>query len=411
MENRIDVEKKYNEWIDKACEFVDKVGPLLNMPVGSMQSDISLVLGNKINIMFLGHDAHEADSTFIFENSNYFRDRCKTGNICWKERNDKWAIWKNLRDCFRNELGDSSLMDDMNHIVFTNAIFFTGNHITEVLDQIGTSVETRCMELTRDLIFDILHPKLLVCFSVNDVFDKLIDSIRKKEGFIEKSSVKKFKPYHIKHTCAITQVNGTIIQGIPHPSGAHGVLASLPAIVRIINDLSQKEEIENIVATKELFLNSQEARYYKMPERSKYNKVRKEQINHEKSLKVIIEDCFKKDVRKASKDDKWYSISPNFIIRVTSAENGYVSIRDSQFKNGYDYIKNPIKNQNAIISFLQGKGYELKSDGARRTSLGHKPFCKYEEWKQGPQFVVLSILKEIDELGPELEKIYNKEKI
>ena len=68
MENRIDVEKKYNEWIDKACEFVDKVGPLLNMPVGSMQSDISLVLGNKINIMFLGHDAHEADSTFIFEN-------------------------------------------------------------------------------------------------------------------------------------------------------------------------------------------------------------------------------------------------------------------------------------------------------------------------------------------------------
>jgi hypothetical protein len=66
------------------------------------------------------------------------------------------------------------------------------------------------MELTRDLIFDILHPKLLVCFSVNDVFDKLIGSIRKKEGLIEKSSVKKFKPYHIKHTCAITQVNGTI---------------------------------------------------------------------------------------------------------------------------------------------------------------------------------------------------------
>jgi hypothetical protein len=256
MENRIDVEKKYDEWIDKACEFVDKVGPTLNMPVGSMQSDISLVLGNVINIMFLGHDAHEADSTFTFSNSDYFRNRCKSGNVYWNERNDKWAIWKNLRESFKNELGDSSLMDDMNHLVFTNAIFFTGDHITEVLDQIGTSVEYRCMELTRDLIFDILHPKLLVCFSVNDVFDKLIGSIRKKEGLIEKSSVKKFKPYHIKHTCAITQVNGTIILGIPHPSGAHGVLASLPAIVRIINDLYKGIEIEKVIATKEKYLDT-----------------------------------------------------------------------------------------------------------------------------------------------------------
>ena len=48
---------------------------------------------------------------------------------------------------------------------------------------------------------------------------------------------------------------------------------------------------------------------------------------------------------------------------------------------------------------------------APEASLGHKPFRKYKEWKPGPQSVVLSILKEIDELGPELEKIYNKEKI
>ena len=254
MDNCIDVEKKYNEWIDKACEFVEKVGPSLNMPVGAMQSDISLALGNEINIMFLGHDAHEADSTFQFKNSDYFRERCRTGNVCWVERNEKWAIWKNLRDGFIKVFGESSIMDDLDHLVFTNAIFFTGDHITEVLDQIGTSVENRCMELTRDLIFDILQPKLLVCFSINDVFDKLIGSVRNKEDFHEKIIVQKFKPYHIKHTCAITQVGSTIILGIPHPSGAHGVLASLPAIVRIINDLSKKEIIENIVATKEKYL-------------------------------------------------------------------------------------------------------------------------------------------------------------
>ena len=257
MENRIDVEKKYNEWIDKACEFVEKVGPTLNMPVGAMQSDISTALGNDLNIMFLGHDAHEADSTFQFENSDYFRERCRTGNVCWKYRNEKdWAIWKNLRDCFLRVFGEATIMDDMNHLVFTNAIFFTGDHITEVLDQIGTSVENRCMELTRDFVFDILQPKLLVCFSIKDVFDKLIGSVRKKEGFHEKIIVQKFKPYHIKHTCAITQVDSTIILGIPHPSGAHGVLASLPAIVRIINDLYNGVEIEKVVATKETYLNA-----------------------------------------------------------------------------------------------------------------------------------------------------------
>ena len=156
--------------------------------------------------------------------------------------------------------GDSTLMDDLDHMVFTNAIFFTRDKITEVLNQIGASVESRCMELTRELIFDILHPKLLVCFSVNDVFDKLINSIRRKDGFNEKLTIRKFKPFHIKHTCAITQFNGTTILGIPHPSGAHGVLASLPAIVRIINDLAKDEEIEKVVATKELFLDSYEVR-------------------------------------------------------------------------------------------------------------------------------------------------------
>lgn len=256
MDYRIDIEKKYNEWVDDACAFVEKVGPTLNMPVGAMQSDISLALGNDINIMFLGHDAHEPDSSFQFVNSDYFRDRCKNGNVYWGERNEKWAIWKNLRDCFIKVFGESSIMDDMDHLIFTNAIFFTGDHITEVLEQIGTSVENRCMELTRDLIFDILHPKLLICFSVNDVFDKLVDSIRRKESFHEKITIKKFKPYQIKHTCAITQVYDTIILGIPHPSGAHGVLASLPAIVRIINDLYNRVEIEKVVATKEIYLNA-----------------------------------------------------------------------------------------------------------------------------------------------------------
>lgn len=245
--------KKYNDWVDKACALVDNVGSTLNLPVGAMQSDITKALDNDINIMFLGHDAHETNPDFKYENSDYFRDRCNHGNINWGARNTEWAIWRNLRNYFINVVGDSFLMDDMEHLVFTNAIFFTGDRIHEVLEQIGTSVENKCMELTRELVFEILQPKLLVCFSVGDVFDKLIGSIKKKEGANVKMTVNKFKPYHIKYNCAITQFNRTIILGIPHPSGAYGVLASLPAVVRIINDLSKGVEIEKVVATKDLF--------------------------------------------------------------------------------------------------------------------------------------------------------------
>jgi hypothetical protein len=60
---------------------------------------------------------------------------------------------------------------------------------------------------------------------------------------------------------------------------------------------------------------------------------------------------------------------------VSSVHNGLVTIRDCQFKNGLNYIKEPIHNQDAIISHLEKKGYIVKSDDPeRKTSLGDKPF-------------------------------------
>ena len=138
----------------------------------------------------------------------------------------------------------------------------------------------------------------------------------------------------------------------------------------------------------------------------------KSPIRPEKLVNIMIEDSFKKIVGKElCKDGKSYKISPNFIVRVTAVQNGLVTIRDCQFKNGLNYIKEPIHNQHAIIEHLEKKGYIVKSDPERKTSLGYKPFRKYEEWKQGPQYVVLSILKEIDELGAELEEIFNQKEM
>ena len=137
-------------------------------------------------------------------------------------------------------------------------------------------------------------------------------------------------------------------------------------------------------------------------------KDRKEQIKPDKIWNSMIEDAFKRFVgKKVWTDNKWFVISSHFIVRVSSTHNGHVLIRDYQFDSNNNYSKRTINNHESIVKYLETKGY----GNAGATSLGEKPFRKYEEWKKGPQFVVLSILKEIDELGSELEDIYNKKEM
>lgn len=372
MNNFDERKKKYCDWVNKACAFVDQVGPQLNMPAASMQSNISLVLGNDINIMFLGHDAHEDKPYFIFENSDYFRERCKTGNDCWGGRNKDWAIWKNLRNSFIKVFGESTLMDDMEHLVFTNAIFFTGDKINLVLEQIGTSVESKCMELTRELAFDILKPKLLVCFSVQDVFDKLIGSIKKEDSNV-KLIVKKFKPYHIKHNCAITQYNGITILGIPHPSGAHGIFSSLPAIVRIIHDLSKGAKIENIISTKDLFLDPQEVNNFKIPG-----------INKDNIAKQVIASI---DLEPYEEKSNRYKLNDKYGITITRTQKGYIALRNTDFNK--NKLNIPEKDLIKMREELKERGYDINC----KVWIGTKLFSKFGHTDSE---IIENILKEID---------------
>ena len=182
--------------------------------------------------------------------------------------------------------------------------------------------------------------------------------------------------------------NGVTILGIPHTS--YPVPLPVAAFVRdsyLGNDIGYT--ISNIASQSNKLLVE-----------------RKTQIKPDRLKNIIIEDSFKKSVKKEVwTDNKWFVISSHFIVRVSSTHNGHVLIRDYQFDSNNNYSKRTINNHESIVKYLETKGY----GNAGATSLGEKPFRKYEEWKQGPQFVVLSILKEIDELGPELEEIFNKE--
>jgi hypothetical protein len=374
--------EKYANWVKRVCDFISQVGPKLNLPAGAMQSNISEAIDNDINIMFLGHDPHEVPKDkYKFEYGDYIQERFMKGNPCWGDRNKKWPIWKNLRDNFINVYGESSLVDDTKLMVFTNAIFFTGDKIKLVLDQIGTSVEWKCLDYTNELIFDILHPKILVCFSVSDVFDKLIKMINWKSG--NKLTVLRFKPYNIKHFCAITQYKGSIILGIPHPSGAHGIYSSLPAIVRIINDLSKGVEIENIVATKNLFLNPQEKNQYGIP------RIDKTEIVQQVISLLNLEAYEEKNHR--------YKLSGKYGITITDKEKGYIAIRHIDYDNkGYD--KNQDKEVLKLKEILNGRNYNISVNAW----IGKKVFSQFGN---NDNEIIEGICKEIKELKEVILKL------
>ncbi len=374
--------EKYANWVKRVCDFISQIGPQLNLPVGAMQSDISEAIENDINIMFLGHDPHEVPKEdYKFEDGDYIKERFETGNPCWGDRNAKWPIWKNLRDNFISVYGESSLMDDTKHMVFTNAVFFTGDNIKLVLDQIGTSVEWKCLDYTNELIFDILYPKILVCFSVSDVFDKLIKTINRKSE--NKLTVHRFKPYNIKHICALTQYNGTIILGIPHPSGAHGIFGSLPAIVRIINDLSKGDKIENIVATKNLFLNSQEKNQSVIPRIDKTNIV--QQVISSGYLEAYEEKNHR------------YKLNEIYGITITDTRKGYIAIRHIKY-DYKGYANTQDKEVLAIKDMLKGRKYNTSENAW----IGEKTFSQFGN---NDNEIIERICKEIKELKEVIQKM------
>ena len=291
-----------------------------------------------------------------------------------------WHIWNGLKKIFRAG-GIEKLLKNDEDFVFSNIYHFDTPKADQLLTKIKNDYEY--IELTKKLI-EKLTPTMVICLGKDDSMLKLIKS---PQTLIDDGEL------------LYGEINSIPVYGIPHTSKYYTneectMLGEVLASLYKKEVLPEKLEISN-----------------RFKDVIKAFKDRKEQIKPDNISNSMIEDSFKRYVRKDTIDNKWYKISPNFRVQVTSVGGGEVIIRDDKYTNGINYLQKPINNQEAIIQYLKDKGYELKNDGARKTSLGHKPFGKFEEWKQGPQFVVLSILKEIDKLGPELEEIYNKKGI
>ena len=396
--------EEYKKWVNEAYQYIKDVYSVVykleHVNVGSTQY-IPKING-EIELVFLGHDAHEGRGVGEELDITNAKERFYKGNgdpRYWREC-PEWKIWNNIEHALKKvgftEIIDNEYISDeiLKKTIVTNALFFTYENDNEkelakkLNSLLGPDIVNECMKRTGELIFEVIKPRMVICSSCSMVFEPLIKNYNadiKYEVFSLKGTSRKVM--RCKH-------KDVTVLGIPHTS--YPVPSPVAAFVRdsyLDNDIDYM--ISNIASqSNKLFVEN------------------KAQIRPEKLVNIMIEDSFKKLVGKElCEDGKSYKISPNFIVRVTSVHNGLVTIRDCKFKNGSNYIKEPIHNQGEIIEYLEKKRYIVKSDPERKTSLGYKPFRKYEEWKQGPQYVVLSILKEIDELGPELEEIYNKKDV
>ena len=385
--------EEYKNWVDKAFQYIKDVYSVVNklkhVNVGSTQY-IPKIDGD-IELVFLGHDAHEGRGIGEELDITNAKERFYKGNgdpRYWREC-PEWKIWNNMEHALK-EVGFTEIMDNdyisdeiLKKTIVTNALLFNySGKAKELNSLLKQDIVNGCMRLTGKLIFDVIKPKMVICSSCPLVFEPLIKNynadIRYEVIRLEGTSRRVMR----------CNYNGVTILGIPHTS--YPVPLPVAAFVRdsyLGNDIGYT--ISNIASQSNKLLVE-----------------RKTQIKPDRLKNIIIEDSFKKSVKKEVwTDNKWFVISSHFIVRVSATHNGHVLIRDYQFDSNNNYSKRTINNHESIVKYLETKGY----GNAGATSLGEKPFRKYEEWKQGPQFVVLSILKEIDELGPELEEIFNKE--
>lgn len=360
------IQEELEKWANKVVDTYDEIAYKVNISYYT-QSNLSIIK-RRPKVLILGINpgstgAYKKISAETFLKGNKFFSPSVN-----------WHIWIGLVKIFTAG-GMQDILKNEEEFVFSNIFHFDTYKANDLSNKIKNNPEL--VKLSEKLI-KTLTPKMVICLGIKDCMAKLIKSPQQLiNGELSYGTIDEIPVYGIPHTSKYYTNEETLMLG--------KVLASL-----------YNENVNPI----ESEISNQFKEYIHAFEE------RKNQIKPENILNSMIEDAFKRFVRKEpwEKDNKWYKISPNFVVRVTAVQNGFVTIRDSQFDPNNNYSKRSIIHQDAILNLLKENGY-INSGS---TSLGNKPFRHYEEWEKGPQYVVLAILKEIDELGSKLEELYDK---
>lgn len=200
----------YDRWVDQVCAFLEEAGPKLDRCCSAMQS--RPVLDKSPDVVFLGYNAHETDKFCIDKNRFY------TGNpYFYTDGKTNWPVWSKLYGVMKWAECSHSMEDD--NFVFMNAVFFGSENVAQLKATPGSDEAiAECLRFTQRVVTEIFSPKLVVCFSIIEVFNPLAT----KFGFREVETLHPVNgPKHVsKRAVKRGWWSNCKVIGIPHPSQA-----------------------------------------------------------------------------------------------------------------------------------------------------------------------------------------------
>lgn len=232
LEVSIVIKHKYDDWVNRVRNFLLEVGPQLGEKgthCATFQS--KPILDRQPDVVFLGYNPHESWEFYKEEiNPERFYEGNKSFYSSARKNKNIWRVWR-YEDSFKWANYNTPVEDG--RFIFFNAVYFGTNSIDE-FERIKGSKDAidKCYEFTEEVIQSIFRPKCVVCFSVEDCFDRLNTKFHfqqvktvitaeetEKSIFDEVLSSNKWN-----HICNCTKIvkralwNDIPVYGIPHAS-------------------------------------------------------------------------------------------------------------------------------------------------------------------------------------------------
>ena len=304
------------------------------------------------------------------------------GNKNFCDREKSWHLWKNLRKIL-SAGGVDYLLDNESRFVFSNVYHCDTPKAKDLSKDI---TDEQLVNLTIELI-KTLCPSRVLCLGKNDCWEAL-----------EKASNMKTTEL-IKGELNYSIINEIPIYGIKHTSSfyTNEESAMIGKVLAALFNGKVEHDAEKI------------AKQFK--DEIKAFEDRRDQLKPDNIRNYMVESAFDKysHLQKWAKDNRWYYVTDDIIVRVAS--NGYVNVRHSCFDSTENYSKhihdNKYQHREELVECLKSYGYELTKK-ASETSLGQKSFNKYKVADKGPQYIVLVILEEFAKLKSEFETVFGR---
>lgn len=381
--------EEYKKWVDKAYQYIedvyDRVNKLEYVNVGSTQY-IPKLEGD-IELVFLGHDAHEGRGVGVELDITNAKERFYKGNgnpRYWREC-PEWKIWNNMERALWKvgftEIMENGFISDeiLKKTIVTNALLFTYANDNErglakkLNTLLGLDIVNECMKRTGELIFEVIKPKMVICSSCSMVFEPLIKNynadIRYEAIGLEGTRKKVMR----------CEYNGITVLGIPHTS--YPVPQAVAAFVRdsyLGKDIGYS--MSNLATIPNGFVSN----------KTSFN------VKHVIDVVISSQD-FK--LTKIENSTERYSLSDKLLLTITKTGKGYLAIRHKTFNGKIQYPNSKYDFTERYRNILKEKGWNCDTPVWLGTKLIKDYGYKDDE-------IVTKIVSEINDIVELVNKDY-----